>query len=243
MPQDNASSDSATSTAVASSTSVALGPDTSAVLSTTGGGYTVTSLPVSNTPATPEYTKSLVCTPSVPAETCTTIKQRAAAAAASISKNKLDVNAWIILGNMRKQAGDYTGAAAAWQYVSIISPTNIVSFNNLGDLYMNFLKDYPKAESNYLIQIKNKSDDANAYRSLFTLYSELYKKGTSSAEDILKKGIVANTKAIDLQVTLADYYKSQGRTAEAKAAYEAAIKSAQSQGQTSLAAQIQQETN
>lgn len=152
-----------------------------------------------------------------------------------------DLTVLIALGYKRKQVGDYKGAAAAWQYASTLYPKNVVSFNNLGDLYMNFLPNYPLAEANYLKQIGNLASDVNAYRALFTLYSQLYKQGTSAAEDILKKGIAASSKAYDLQVLLARYYRDSGRSADAKAQYDAAIANAKAQGLTDIAAQIGQE--
>jgi len=151
------------------------------------------------------------------------------------------LDALLALGLKNKQAGDYAGAAAAWQRASALYPANIVSFNNLGDLYMNFLPNYPAAESNYLREITNLPVDINAYRALFELYTYHYKQGTPAAEDILKKGAAANPKAYDLQVLLARYYRDSGRTANARAMYEAAAANARAQGLTELAAQIQQE--
>ena len=161
---------------------------------------------------------------------------------AAINKDKYDFNMWINLGTLRHMAVDEQGAKEVWEYASATWPTNVASFNDLGDLYANYLKDYAKAESNFLTAVKNKPDDTNPYRNLFTLYYDAgYNKG--KAEAILKKAIAAAPKAVDMQVLLARYYRDTGRTAEAKAEYSLAIKNAQSQGQTDLATTLQAESS
>src|ERR1041385_7617776 len=69
-----------------------------------------------------------------------------------------------------KNTGDYANAIKTLQFISYTWPQNPVSNNNLGDIYMNYLKDYPKAETAYLNQIKVVATDLNAYRTLFELY-------------------------------------------------------------------------
>lgn len=161
---------------------------------------------------------------------------------AVVIKDPLSFNEWIFLGNDNLIAGNYAIAQEYWEYVSLRWPTNQASFNNLGDLYMNYLKDYAKAEKNWLQAVKNKADDPGVYKNLFTLYSETsYKPTNTAAEDILKKGIAANPRAVNLQYDLAVYYKKLGRTADAKSMYQAAIDNANNQGQTQLAAQIKTE--
>jgi len=217
---------------------------TSVTLTTKGSGYTIEQVPITHTqaPQTPEYKAPLVCAPSISTDTCAMLTKQAVTATTAITKNKSDLDTWINLGVVRKQAGDYKGAEAAWQYVSAVSPTNIISFNNLGDLYMSYLKDYPKAVASYMQEIKNLPTNLDSYKNIFQIYTTTsYTGGAGAAEAILKQGIVANPKAVDLQVILARYYKSSGRTADAKATYQAAITSAQSQGQTSLATDIRRE--
>ena len=107
---------------------------------------------------------------------------------------------------------------------------------------MNFLHDYTKAEANYLVGIKDAPSTTAFYKDLFSLYTTTsYKPSNTAAENILKQGISANPKSVDLQMTLARYYKSLGRAADAKAEYDAAIANAKSQNQSDLAAQIQAE--
>lgn len=156
-----------------------------------------------------------------------------------IVTDKYDFNAWISIGTMNLMSGNYATAESVWQYASQQWPTNQVSHNNLGDLYANYLKDYPKAEKEWLAAITNKGDDPTPYRNLFTLYSETsYKPTNTAAEDILKKGIAANPKLFEIRYMLAVYYKKLGRTQDAQAMFNAAADTATQEGQPQMAEQI-----
>lgn len=186
----------------------------------------------------PDFKNAVSC--SLDATVCQQIQTKVAAAVEALSQKTNDFGAWINLGTLRKMVGDYKGAAEAWEYVSKIYPTQPTSFSNLGDLYMSYLHDNAKAETNYLTAIKNYPAGADAYRALAELYQSGF-RGGSAAEDILKKGIKAAPQAIDLQVLLARYYTAAGRTADAAATYDAAIAAATAAGNTSLAASLEVE--
>lgn len=155
-----------------------------------------------------------------------------------LQQDPQDFTAWIDLGTIHKAGGDYRFAADVWEYMTKVFPNNPTAFYNLGDLYQNFLHDYPKAETNYLTAMKLLPTDTNTYRSLAVMYENQYKTGTSAAEDILKKGIAVNPKAIDLYVVLADYYRRHDRISDAKAAYASAITIAQQQKNAELVASL-----
>ncbi len=158
---------------------------------------------------------------------------------AELTADPKSFNAWVFMGNINLIVGNYMLAKEYWDYASKVWPTNVATYNNLGDLYMSYLKDYPKAEAAFLKAIDNKGNDSNPYKNLFTLYSETsYKPTNTAAEDILKRGIAAVPRSVDMQYQLAVYYEKLGRTAEAKAMYQAAIDNATSQGQIQLATQI-----
>ncbi len=239
---ENSATQSANTSATGTTTTTVLSPSTAVTVTANGGGYTVKALPDgASAPVAPNYKAPIVFAASVSAAARTQMQARAAMAEAQITKNPKDIAQWLALGSIYEQAGDYAGAEKTWIYVTEEWPGDYVAFNNLGDLYMNYLKNYPKAEAAYLADIGVAPNDTNAYRALFSLYTLSYKKGTPAAENILKQGIAANPKAADLDVLLARYYKSLGRTADAKAAYDAGVASAQSQGNIALATQIQQE--
>ena len=198
---------------------------------------------VANKVATPEYRTALTCAQKVSSDVCSASQKAAAAQVMSIGKNPSDLEAWIELGVARKDAGDYVGAASAWNYVSALDPSNVVSFNNLGDLYMSYLHEYPKAVASYMQEIRNNPHGLDAYKNIFQIYTTTaYTGSATAAADILKQGIAANPKAVDLQVILARYYKAHGDRADAQATYLAAISNAQSQGKSSLVTQLQAES-
>lgn len=189
----------------------------------------------------PDATRALIINASanMTAEAKTALQKSYAKTQAVLAKDKDAFNEWIFMGNINFIAGNYQLAREYWEYASARWPSNQSSFNNLGDLYMNYLKDYPKAEKNWLQAIKNKADDPGVYANLFSLYTNTsYKPSNTAAEDILKKGIAANPRAVNLQYDLAQYYKKLGRTADAQTMFKAAADNATSQGQTQLAAQI-----
>ncbi|MEN9413119.1 MAG: hypothetical protein RLZZ342_206 [Candidatus Parcubacteria bacterium] len=186
----------------------------------------------------PDFKKPLVCTAGT--DVCASLQTKYSQTQTALTKDSSDFWSWIDLGTLRKAAGDYTGAATVWEFVSKQYPSNPTSFANLGDLYANYLKDTVKAEKNYLASIKNYTENANAYRALFEMYSA--QKATTKAIAILEKGIAANPKMIDLRVLLARYYKELGRPSDATATYYAAIQAAESQGQKDLAASLRSES-
>ena len=186
----------------------------------------------------PDFKAKLAC--SAGGDVCASLAPKYAAIQEALAKDSADFWGWVDLGTYRKIAGDHHGAAAAWEYLSKQYPTNPTSFSNLGDLYLNYLKDAAKAEQNYLAAIKNYPENVNAYRALFEMYSA--QKASAKAIAILEKGIAANSKMIDLRVLLARYYKELGRPSDATAAYYGAIQAAESQGQKDLAASLRAES-
>lgn len=119
------------------------------------------------------------------------------ATVSALRKDPTSFDNWISLGISRKQLGDYEGAAEAWQYAGVLSPKNIVSFGNLGDLYENFIKDYAKAEQNMLVVVHNDPHLIAGYRNLYDLYT-LYMNRKSDAENVLKIGLKYNPGNSDL---------------------------------------------
>lgn len=147
---------------------------------------------------------------------------------------------WIELGTWRKFVEDYEGARIAWEYAAAISPTSPIAFINLGDLYHYYLKDYKKAEDNFLRAVNSDARFTDGYLRLFKLYTESYKMNTSAAPDILKRGIENNPSAQDLIFELASYYKKNNNLTEAKVYYNKALDLARKDGNTALENEIKQ---
>jgi tetratricopeptide (TPR) repeat protein len=157
----------------------------------------------------------------------------------NIENNKKSFNDWIDLGLLRKSLGDYEGARQAWEYISILYPTNEVSFGNLGDLYANFLHDYAKAESAYQLGIKNNSKSVDFYRNLFNLY--ILENKNTQAVTLLQNGIAKNPSSYDFQILLARYYRDAGNIVTAKVYYDQAIAIVEQQGNASIANSLKAE--
>ena len=190
----------------------------------------------------PDMRAPLVISQDMSSDAQTLLRSKFADAQTALVKNPKDFQTLMTLGQLRKIAGDYTGAAADWNYVATLYPQEASVYDNLGSLYQDFLKDHAKAEAAYLTAIKNRPADLNAYRSLYALYTDYgYKADTNAAEQILKRGITANPQATDLQVLLARYYVAHKNSAAARTAYDSAITAAKAAGQTDVAAQLSAE--
>jgi len=126
-------------------------------------------------------------------------------------------------GILKKNAGDYEGAKEAWEYVVQIRPEDYVAYNNLGDLYHYYLKDYPKAEFYFKKVVELKPDYLQTYTNLHDLYKFLYKEKSDLADDILLEGIKNNPQDYYLRIFLASYYKDQGDKINARKYYEEAL--------------------
>lgn len=125
-----------------------------------------------------------------------------------------DLQAINAVGQYKKLLGDVEGAITAWEYANFTHPKNSLSFSNLAALYHYDLKDYSKAETNYLISIANDPDDINTIRNLFELYYYSI-KDNAKAEALLSSSIEANPNAADLYALLANFYYKTGKPAKA----------------------------
>lgn len=125
-----------------------------------------------------------------------------------IKKDPTSIDNWFDFGLQRKQLGDYEGARDVWEYTKALEPNNIVSWNNLGDLYHFYLKDYKKSEDNWKKTISLQPDYSQGYRGLYELYTYSMPEKVSQIPVILKLGIEKAPEATDLAVLLAEYEKS-----------------------------------
>ena len=224
----------ATSTATTASTTSKSGVSGSGEFQVTGDTVNIT---------VPDFSSPLKFSPGIQADVKKALQNAANTLKGRLYANSLDLESWINLGTVRKMAGDYTGAEQAWIFVTKAAPTNPIAYNNLGDLYENFLKNYPKAEAAYLNAIKVSPKDESPYLNLYTMYANQYKQDSTAAMDILLKGISAVPDSVNLHIQLARYYKAKGDATDAKAQYDAAIAAANKTGQTSVAQSIQTEEN
>jgi tetratricopeptide (TPR) repeat protein len=140
---------------------------------TANGNFTVTKDDTITLPTPPDFRAPVAFAADVAPDVRAAITTRAQALEAKLAKDSFDLGAWIDLGAMRKMAGDYRGAETAWLFVTKTAPRNTIAFSNLADLYMNFLKQYPQAETMYQKVIALDSTQIEPYVSLATLYDNL----------------------------------------------------------------------
>jgi len=149
---------------------------------------------------------------------------------------------WQVLGIYLKAVGDYRGAEEVWVFVTRKWPSDVVAYNNLGELYKENLKDYPKAEVFYKTAVAKRVDYIQGYVSLSDLYRHFMKEKSAEAPRILMQGLASNPESIELMVRLAKYYGDSGLdTAKAKGYYEQAIAAAEKAGESAFASRIRQE--
>ena len=190
----------------------------------------------------PSYAHTLTCKTEWPADYCKKLADTMIDANTALNKNPKNGDAWIAIGMLRKQVGDYTGAESAWKYAAILSPNIPTAYDNLGDLYQNFTHQDPLAEASYKSAIRVYPEDPASYINLYNLYAkDGCIVGKSAPIDILKQGIVANPKAVELQITLARCYRLQGDVANAKALFMQAIATATTLNNLEQAASIKAE--
>lgn len=134
-------------------------------------------------------------------------------------------SAWMNLGQLKKNVGDYRGAEAIWLHVNEIRPGNSVSFNNLGDLYANFLNEYDKAETQFLIAIENSTGEdigVAYYRSLHDLYLNQLQDEVK-LEQLLVRAIEMIPDSAEFHVLLGQHFERIGDNAKALDSYTTAL--------------------
>lgn len=158
-----------------------------------GGTATVTENSGARAPAAPNYKTPLSFSATMDEAVKLALQKQFDATVSMIDKDKTSFQGWVNLGIIRKMVGDYKGAEAAWKYVVQIYPSSTVGFDNLGALYLDFIKDYAKAEAMFKQSITLDSHDINAYQQLFSLYTTYgYKQGAAVAAELLAAGLKAN---------------------------------------------------
>ena len=161
--------------------------------------------------------------PSASKEIKSIISRNVSGFISSIEKNPEDPSLWLDISSQYKVAGDYGKALSALEYAAYLSPDNYVIFHNIGDIYHYHLRDYKKAEDNYLKSISLNPGTPSSYRSLYELYKFFYTEKSSGIPGILEKGIASNPKSYDFMILLARHYRDAKDSARAISYYDKAI--------------------
>ena len=118
----------------------------------------------------------------------------------AVTQLKIDPNHiayWLQLGILRKGAGDYAGAEEVWLFVARTWPKDPIAYNNLADLYSNYLNNTTKGVQYWQKLITLTPSNGSAYLNLATLQS-ITLKDTAAARATLTAGVTANPDNTDL---------------------------------------------
>jgi tetratricopeptide (TPR) repeat protein len=126
------------------------------------------------------------------------MKDKIATTRSFLKKDSNLIDDWIGLGVLYKMVEDFDKAIEAWDYAGVISPTNSVSFQNLGDLYGYYLKDPVKGEENFLRAISNSPSDVYLYFKTADFYKDVMEDETKRRQ-IVEQGIETNPDVQELK--------------------------------------------
>jgi hypothetical protein len=99
----------------------------------------------------PPAIKPITFSADIPADAKTALQANYQALAPQIQAAPTRVDLWLQLAVLYKIGGDYNDAITVWNYVAAAAPSSssYIAYGDLGDLYLNFIHDYAKAEVNY----------------------------------------------------------------------------------------------
>lgn len=118
------------------------------------------------------------------------------------------------IAQIKRNLGDFQGAVDAWKYANFIRPGNSLSFSNLAALYHYDLREYDKAEEQYLVSLANDPDDIPTIRNFYELYFYDF-KDNQKAEQLLLDSVEANVDSPDLLALTARFYSDTGQNEKA----------------------------
>ncbi|TSC61870.1 MAG: hypothetical protein G01um101448_1012 [Parcubacteria group bacterium Gr01-1014_48] len=138
----------------------------------------------------------------------------------AIRKGEPEYSHLLELASYRKLVEDYVGAEEIWFYMTKLYPDNRLAYENLGNLYHFYQRDYPKAEIMMKKAIESEVAYPYSYINLFELYTLSYKEKESLSAQTLLDGLQKTESNPLIAVTLAQYYMDKGNNAGAKTYFE-----------------------
>ncbi len=134
---------------------------------------------------------------STPADVQASDKKAVSDAVVQLKSNPNQLDYWLQLALYRKNANDFSGAEEIWLYCVARWPTDPVAYNNLADLYQNYLHEYPKAVAYWDKLMAVQPENISAYVNLAALYNSNLHDPTN-AKATIGKGLKANPNNPDL---------------------------------------------
>jgi tetratricopeptide (TPR) repeat protein len=194
-------------------------------------------------PQAPSLDEELSISADLPEEVRALLVQNIEKLKSELRTDPTDVGAWLDLAIRYKTAGDFEGAVEIWEYLAAQYPADPVPPHNLGEYYFHTVKDYPRAEQQYLTAITIAPEFPTNYLDLHDMYRYVYLQDSTRAVDILKEALenVDSTQGIDVLIALAGYYNSKGDTENARANYTQARDAAKELGNKALVERLDAE--
>lgn len=193
----------------------------------------------------PDLSRATAYPDSIPASVRAILDGKIAAEKKIVADDPTKVDDWFELGVLYHSADDYAAARDIWVFLTkfVAAPGVAVAYDNLGRLYKFDLKDFPKSESYFKQSMTANPDSVTPYLELAELYEYLYKTDTTAAVDTFKAAGAKFPDNPDPYTLLAQYYRNKADYADAKAAYQEAIKRAQKAGNDQLVLSLTAELN
>ncbi|MES2953695.1 MAG: hypothetical protein V4674_04025 [Patescibacteria group bacterium] len=131
----------------------------------------------------PDLTKTpkvLIKDTSMTAEAWKIVTDKVRSLQVSLTRDPSNIEEWVTLGTFRKTLGDYPGTIAAWEYASKLSPSFVVPYGNLADLYAYTLRDNIKAEASFKAAIAADPKAGYIYFQAYDFYKNVLKDMTKA---------------------------------------------------------------
>lgn len=144
----------------------------------------------------------------------------------ALEKDLFNISDWIAVGIIKKFFNDFEGARDAWEYVTVLYPSDPLAFENLGNLYALYLHDNAKAEYNYKKAIENNPSEPSFYIALADFYKLFDTSKKDKVPEVIFSGL-DRIKDANLYLYLATYFKGAGNKEDAIRYYKEVQKLAQ----------------
>src|SRR3989344_4116144 len=126
----------------------------------------------------------------------------------ALEKDPFNINDWIAVGIIKKFFNDFEGAKDAWVYVTVLYPSDPLSFENLGNLYALYLHDNAKAEYYYKKALENNPIEPSFYIALADFYRNFTKEKSKVSATILSG--LERIEDVNLFLYLGSFYRDEG---------------------------------
>lgn len=175
-----------TTTATSGNVSIAV----SGTATTSTSGYTIKPIYGTPAPTAPNYKTPLSFPAGTSASDEASYQSQFATIQTTLASQPKDYDSWLGLGILRKETGDYSGAAADLKYVTELYPSDPTAYADLGDLYANYLKQPSQGIAYYKQAIAlDPTKEETFYQNLAQIY--INEGNATAAKAVLQQGITA----------------------------------------------------